>query len=149
MVRIQPLILLIALWLMLPACAEDTPVMHDGYYTVEATDFDEEGWKAFITIYVSDNKIVTVECNAKDASGFIKSWDMDYMRKMKSAIGMYPNQYARSYTAALLDKQNPAWVNPMPGAERHHRVFQTLSEAAIAQAKAGNKNVVFIDIPYN
>ena len=103
------------LLLLLPACSQNAQQMHDGYYTAEVTSFDDQGWKPFLTIYVSNNKIVTVEYNAKNASGFIKSWDMDFMRRMKSAVGTYPNKYVRAYAAALLDKQNPAWVMPYPG----------------------------------
>lgn len=53
----------------------------DGFYTVEMSDYNN-GWKEFVTIRVSGNKIVTVEYNAKNSSGFIKSWDIPYMRNM-------------------------------------------------------------------
>ncbi|MDR1397607.1 MAG: FMN-binding protein [Desulfarculales bacterium] len=123
--------------------------MHDGYYTAEATDFDDEGWKPFITVYVSDNRIVTVEYNARDASGFIKSWDVDYTRRMRDEAGTYPSKYIRAYAAALLDKQNPAWINAIPGAEKSHILFKALSEAVISQAITGDKSIVFIELPAN
>jgi major membrane immunogen (membrane-anchored lipoprotein) len=137
------------LWAMflLPACAQDAPTMHDGYYTAEAADFDAEGWKPFITICVSNNKIVTVEYNAKNVSGFIKSWDVDYMRRMRDAAGIYPSKYIRAYAAALLDKQNPALINVIPGSEKSHILFKILSEAVISQARTGDKSIVFITYP--
>jgi major membrane immunogen (membrane-anchored lipoprotein) len=146
-VKLQRIFSVIAITLLLSACSQETSAMRDGYYSAEAASFDTEGWKPFITIYVSNNRIVTIEYNAKNASGFIKSWDVDYMRGMMAAAGTYPNKYTRAYAAILLDKQNPAWVNPIPGAEPFHTEFQRLSEAAIAQAKAGNKNVAIVNLP--
>ena len=140
-------VFLALLLLLLPACSQNAQQMHDGYYTAEATSFDDQGWKPFLTIYVSNNKIVTVEYNAKNASGFIKSWDLDFMRRMKSAVGTYPNKYVRAYAAALLDKQNPAWVNAIPGAESSLILFQKLSVAAISQARAGDKSIALVDLP--
>ena len=49
--------------------------MQDGYYTAEAAEYSH-GWKEYVTICVMENQIVSVEYNAKNASGFIKSWDM-------------------------------------------------------------------------
>ena len=129
------------------ACSQNVSTMQDGYYTAEAAAFDSDGWKDFITIYVSHNKIITVEYNAKNVSGFIKSWDMYHMRGMKLSAGTYPNKYSRDYAAALVNKQDPSGVLPIPGAKKSHALFQLLADAAIAQAKAGDKRVVFVKWP--
>lgn len=130
------------------ACSQArTPEMQDGYYTAEASSFDSHGWKEFITIYISNNKIVTVEFNAKNASGLIKSWDMDYMRRMNADSETYPNKYARAYAAELLNKQDPAEVDAISGATYSGTSFQLLASAAILQAKEGDKSVVFVDLP--
>lgn len=143
-------LLILAILLATPslnACSHGASEMQDGYYTAEANSFNSDGWKEFITIYVSDNKIVTVEYNAKNASGFIMSWDVDYMREMKEQFGTYPNKYSRWYAAELLNKQNTSGVRAITGAGQTHISFKLLAEAAIAQAKAGDKKIAFVDLP--
>ncbi|MDL2226432.1 hypothetical protein LJB86_02110 [Deltaproteobacteria bacterium OttesenSCG-928-M10] len=40
-------------------CSSGGPGLRDGYYTAEAAEFDQLGWKEFLTIYVNNNIIVT------------------------------------------------------------------------------------------
>lgn len=130
-------------------CDEDeneNNAMVDGFYTAEAAEFGETGWKEYITIYVSGNKIVTVEYNAKNASGFIKSWDMEYMRKMNASDGTYPNEYTRLYSDDLLNRQDPNKVDAISGATHSYHYFKALANEAINRAKKGDKNVAFVDL---
>ena len=136
----------IAAAVFLTACQTETTDLKDGYYTAQAASFNRYGWKEFITIYVNNNTIVTAEYNAKNASGFIRSWDMDNMRQRRRAVGTYPNKYARAYTVALLNRQDPAQVQAVAGAEAAHRNFQALAAAAIARARDGNKMVAFVSL---
>jgi major membrane immunogen (membrane-anchored lipoprotein) len=118
----------------------------DGYYTAEAVCYDRHGWKDYITIYIDNNNIVTAEYDAKNASGFLKSWDMDYMRLM-SAQGLYPALYSREYSAALLRLQRPEGIDALAGATRSYNAFTLLAATAIAQARANNKNVALVELP--
>jgi len=133
--------------LLLTGCQGQNGVMHDGYYTAEAADYDSEGWKDFLTIYVSDNKIVTVEFDAHTDSGFIRSWDPDYQRRERAESGLHPSEYLRTYTGELLNLQNPAKVLVVAGAERQHKIFQLLTEAAIVRAQAGDKTIDIVNLP--
>lgn len=139
--------MILTLVLIFTACAQESSRMQDGYYTSEAASFNSHGWKEYLTIYVSDNKIVTVEYGAYNASGFLKSWDMDYMRNMNRLDGTYPNEYSRTYRIALLNWQTPDGIDAMTGATDSHDSFQLLTEAVIAQARAGNKQVALIELP--
>ena len=123
--------------------------MQNGFYTAEVRDFDEKGWKEYVTIYVLNNAIVTVDYNAKNASGFVKSWDMEYMRRMNESEGTYPNKYTREYAEALLNRQDPARVDAVSGATRSHASFQRLVKAAMEQARLGNPNVIYVDSATN
>lgn len=134
---------------LLSACSQKTSEMQDGYYSAEMASYDAYGWKEFITIYVSDNNIVTVEYNAKNSSGFIKSWDMNYMRTMAAECGTYPNEYTRAYAVSLINWQDTAEVDAVSGATHSHITFRLLAEAAIAQAKAGDKQVALVEQPGN
>lgn len=141
------ILFVIILAAVLTACSSNGSVMQDGYYSAEMSDFDIYGWKEYITIYVRDNTIVTVDYNARNASGFIKSWDSNYMRSMSADSGTYPNEYTRAYAVSLLNWQNPADVDAVSGATHSHTTFQLLAEAVIAQAKAGNKQVAQVVHP--
>lgn len=120
--------------------------MRDGYYSAEASSYDSEDWKDFITIYVSGNSIVTVEFNARNRAGLIRSWDLDYQRRANVVPGMSPVRYLRAYADDLCSRQDPDRVSPLPQAERQHAAFQRLARAAVAQAKAGDKRVAFVDL---
>jgi major membrane immunogen (membrane-anchored lipoprotein) len=119
--------------------------MASGYYTVEASSFDEFGWKEYITAYIDNNRIVTVEYDAKNASGFIKSWDMDYMLQMNAIKGNYPAKYTRYYSTALLNRQNPERIDVLSGATVSFYSFKALAAAVIQQAWAGDKKVALVD----
>lgn len=143
-----PAVLLSILLLVLFAGVRQSraAAMQNGFYTAEARDFDDKGWKEYVTIYVSGNTIITVDYNAKNASGFIKSWDMEYMRKMNASDGTYPNKYTREYAEALLNRQEPDKVDAISGATHSHVSFQQLAKAVIAQACAGDPNVAYVDL---
>jgi major membrane immunogen (membrane-anchored lipoprotein) len=119
--------------------------LRDGYYTAEETGA-YRGWKEYLTIYVSNGKIVTCEYNAKNASGFIKSWDMDYMRNMNEACENYPDKFTRNYAHALLTNQTSSGIDAMSGATESHKSFITLADAALARALDGDYEVVFVDV---
>jgi|GEM_PF-278555 len=139
---------LVLLPALLGACvSSETSSLKDGYYTAEASSFDSLGWKRFLTIYVNQDRIVTVDYNAKNASGFIRSWDMDSMRRMNAETGTYPSKYARAYAVALVNRQSPAQVEAVPGAARYLESFRLLAEAAIERARRGDKSVAFVDLP--
>ena len=127
-------------------CAERADAMKDGYYTAEAAEFDEHGWKEYITIYVSGGTIITTDYNAKNASGFIKSWDMEYMRVMNRVSGTYPNEYTRLYAESLMNSQDVAQVDAITGATHSYHTFVKLADAVIKQAQSGDKSVCFLDI---
>jgi major membrane immunogen (membrane-anchored lipoprotein) len=124
-------------------CKSETTGLHDGYFTAEVKDFNH-GWKEFLTICVKDGLIVSAEFQAKTASGFIKSWDMDYMRTMNKVDGTYPNEYVRVYTQELLETQNSD-IDGLSGATNSHESFKLLAAAVIEQARNGDTDVAIVD----
>jgi major membrane immunogen (membrane-anchored lipoprotein) len=120
--------------------------MRDGYYTAEMEDY-YHGWKEFLTIYVNSGKIVTAEYDAKNASGLIKSWDMDYMRRMNKIDDNYPNKYTRHYAAELIARQTTDDIDAMSGATESYHLFKVLADAVIEQAMTGDKTVAFVKTP--
>ena len=118
------LLFLVFCLLGIPACSSQSE-LKDGYYTAQAAQASH-GWQEFVTITVRGGKITSVEYNAKNDSGFIKSWDNAYMYNMKSDTGTYPNEYTRNYAAQLHSSKS----------------FEKLSAAVIEQAKKGDSNVI-------
>jgi major membrane immunogen (membrane-anchored lipoprotein) len=120
------------------------PGLKNGYYTAEAVEFDALGWKEYLTIYVFNGRIVSAEYNSRNSRGFLRSWDMADKRRSTLATGTNQSRYSRDYTVALLNRQDPAKITPVPGASRVHRKFQRLAEAAGKQSQAGNRRVAFV-----
>lgn len=140
---IRRTLLLLLLTILLTACGKTTG-LQDGYYTAQASEFSH-GWKEYITIIVKGGRIVSVEYNAENASGFIKSWDNAYMQTMLGVTGTYPNEYMRYYAGELLEKQGEEEIDALSGATSSYSSFQKLEAAVIEQAKNGDSNIVLVD----
>ena len=119
--------------------------LHDGYYTAEEAEY-AHGWKEYITIYVNNGRIVTADFDGRNSSGFIKSWDMDYMRVMTKTDGTYPNKYMRAYVSQLVERQCTNGIDAVSGATHSYNSFKQLADAAILQARNGDGKAVFVDI---
>ena len=128
---------------MLTACGSKTE-LQDGYYTAQAPQFSH-GWKEYITIMVKGGSIVSVEYNAENASGFIKSWDNAYMQNMLHTNGTYPNEYTRYYAGQLLEGQGDGGIDVLSGASSSWGSFQKLAEAVLEQAKQGDSGIAVVD----
>lgn len=142
MKRIWSLILVLLFMVSLTACTEKTG-LQDGYYTAQAAEFNH-GWKEYITIMVKDNSIVSVEYNAENESGFIKSWDNAYMQTMLHSNGTYPNEYTRNYASQLLSNQQEE-IDALTGATSSYNSFKKLAAAVLKQAQKGDSSTVLVD----
>ena len=141
--RIFTMLLSLLLVLLLTACGNQAR-LQDGYYTAQASEFSH-GWKEYITILVKGGSIISVEYNAENASGFIKSWDNAYMQTMLHANGTYPNEYTRYYANQLLEGQGEGTIDAITGATSSHGSFQILAQAVLEQARRGDSSIVFAD----
>ncbi len=126
------------------SCARSGGSFKNGYYTAEMAKFDDKGWKEYVTIGVSGGKIVTVEFNAKNESGFIKAWDMAYMRRMNAQKGTYPTRYTRTYAASLIKSQSANQIDAVAGASVSGWNFSALVSAALENAKKGDHSVAIV-----
>ena len=131
---------------LLTACGNQTG-FQDGYYTAKVSEFSH-GWKEYITILVKGGSIVSVEYNAENASGFIKSWDNAYMQTMRQSSGTYPNEYTRYYANQLLEGQGESGIDALAGATSSHGTFQVLAQAVVEQARKGDSSIVLVDVSH-
>lgn len=143
MKRMLSIVLILVGIMLLTACGDQTG-LQDGYYTAQASEFNF-GWKEYITIMVKGGSIVSVEYNAENASGFIKSWDNAYMQTMLHSNGTYPNEYTRYYAGQLLEGQGEEKIDALTGATSSYGSFQKLAVAVIEQAKQGDSSIVIVD----
>ena len=141
--RLCIMLLFLLLTSALTACGNQTG-LQDGYYTAQALEFSH-GWKEYITIMVKGGNIVSVEYNAENASGFIKSWDNAYMQTMLHSNGTYPNEYTRDYASQLLEGQGNSSIDAISGASSSHTSFVKLAEAVLEQARKGDSSIVVVD----
>jgi major membrane immunogen (membrane-anchored lipoprotein) len=132
------------IFLMAAACRKENFNLKEGYFTAEAAEFDSFGWKEYLTISVSGGKIIHVEYNAYNPSGFLKSWDMDYLRTMNEANGTYPNAYTRYYAGKFLEKQGVEGIDALSGATHSYPVFIGLAEAVLKCAMEGDHSTVLV-----
>ena len=144
MKRILCMTLLLLLLVTPLASCKTASELQDGYYTAQASEFSH-GWKEYITIMVKGGSIVSVEYNAENPSGFIKSWDNAYMQTMLHSDGTYPNEYMRFYASQLLEDGQADGIDALTGATSSHSSFQKLAEAVLEQARKGDSSIVLVN----
>ena len=144
MKRMVTILLSLLLMLSLLTACGGQSKLQDGYYTAQAAEFNF-GWKEYINILVKGGNIISVEYNAENASGFIKSWDNAYMQTMLHTNGTYPNEYTRYYASQLLEGQGEGSIDAITGASSSHGTFQMLAQAVLEQARQGDSSIVFVD----
>ena len=95
---------------------------------------------------VKGGKVVTVEYNAKNESGFIKSWDNNYMQNMLRVKGTYPNEYTRYYASQLMGATDVPHIDAISGATTSYGTFQKLMVAVIEQAKKADSALAIVPV---
>ncbi len=133
--------MLIVMTLLISGCGSK---MKDGFYTAEMSDYSF-GWKEYLCILVKGGDIVYAEFNAKDPSGYIKSWDNAYMENMGTLSGTYPNEYTRYYVAELIESQNSEDIDTLTGATTSGSNFTRLAAAVTKQAVRGKSTTIIVE----
>ena len=141
--RITYVLIVVMMAVLLAGCGSSAG-LKNGYYTAEMAEFSF-GWKEYLIIQVKNGNIVSAEYNAKNASGFIKSWDNSYMKSMINEQGTYPNKYTREYVQQLLDGQADTQVDAITGASTSGGNFEKLVEAVLKQAAAGDSTTAIVE----
>lgn len=136
----------LALAALVPGCSTVSSAMKDGYYKAEASSYNQYGWKDYVLIYVSGDRIITVEYDAFNQSGFCRSWDIDVTRAINQGTGTYPSELERMYAVSLLNWQNPWDIDTVSGATDSLSAFQKLSDAVLSCAKTGDKRVALVNL---
>lgn len=136
-------LLLLCVVFLAGGCGSDSK-MKDGFYTAEMAEASH-GWREYLCIMVKNGTIISAEYNAKNDSGYIKSWDNAYMENMLTANGTYPNEYTRNYVAQFLETQDPDAVDAISGASHSASSFRKLAAAVISQAVKGDSATFLVE----
>jgi major membrane immunogen (membrane-anchored lipoprotein) len=132
-----------------PGCAPEDGMLQDGYYSAISDSYNEAGWKDFITLYIYNNKIVTAEYNARNASGLVLSWDSASLRGLQAETRLHPDLLIRVYIQDLLTWQDPQRIRRIPADTYVYETFKKLAIVATEQAKIGNRAVAQVRVAEN
>jgi len=141
--KVYMIISLIILCAFCTDCSDNT--LRDGYYAAEMSEYDF-GWKEYVTIIVKNGKIVSADYNAKNVSGFIKSWDNAYMKNMNSVSETYPNEYTKLYAAQLKENKNGDNIDMISGATESGMNFRVLSKAVVEKVQKGDSSSASVSL---
>lgn len=119
--------------------------MQDGTYTLEETDFDENGWKVFIEMTVDDGKITSSKYNYEDADGQLKTEDEDYQEMMKDKTGVGPQEFVKQLNDELVATGDAQLVDIVTGATHSSEAFVNYAQQLIQAAQKGNVEPIIID----
>ncbi|MBC1457071.1 extracellular electron transfer flavoprotein PplA [Listeria newyorkensis] len=127
------------------ADAKTDGTMTDGTYKLQEKNFDDKGWKAFMTITVKDNKITESDYNYKDKDGKLKTDDADYEKNMKAKVGTGPQEYIPALNDSLVAKQSAADVEVVTGATHSSDTFINYSNQLIQAAQRADTATIEIN----
>jgi major membrane immunogen (membrane-anchored lipoprotein) len=128
-------------------CKSNTNALKDGYFTAMSSEFNKDGWKDYLTIYVNNGLITTAEYNAFNETGLLRSWDTDYLKSLYKPGFQSPNHYPRQYCSYLVALQNPARVQTIDGGRKTHEIFVTLAQAALNHSRQGLNTIAEVKLP--
>ena len=111
------------------ACgASNNSKLKDGDYTVETAKADDHGYKAKLSIKVSDGKITEAKYNEFNGeTNAMKREDKDYNEKMTGVSGIGPAEYEPQLEKALIEKQSSD-IDVITGATSSSNQFKKLAE---------------------
>lgn len=104
-------------------------VLIDGEYKAEFAEFDSNGYKDFLRVTVKDGKISSVEYNAMDANGNLKTDDEKFGAKMEKVNGTSPKRFSADLANQLIENGNIEGVDDVAGATWSSNSFRALFNA--------------------
>lgn len=125
--------------------AKTDGTMTDGTYKLEEKNYDDNGWKAFMSIEVKDGKITKSDYDYKNKDGKLKSEDADYEKAMKAKEGVGPQEYLKQLNDSLVEKQAAGSVEVVSGATHSSDVFINYANQLIQAAQKADTTTISIN----
>ena len=119
--------------------------LKDGDYTVETSEADEHGYKAKLSIKISDGKITEAKYNEFNSeTNAMKREDKGYNEKMTEVSGIGPAEYEPKLEKALIEKQSSD-IDVITGATGSSNQFKKLAEKVLKNAEEGKTEATLVD----
>ncbi|MBF2545174.1 extracellular electron transfer flavoprotein PplA [Listeria seeligeri] len=125
--------------------AKTDGTMTDGTYKLEEKNYDDKGWKAFMSIEVKDGKITKANYDYKNEDGKLKSEDADYEKAMKEAQGTGPQEYLKQLSDSLVKNQSASTVEVVSGATHSSDAFINYANQLIQAAQKADTTTISIN----
>ncbi|HDU0914541.1 TPA: FMN-binding protein [Listeria monocytogenes] len=125
--------------------AKTDGTMTDGTYKLEEKNFDDKGWKGFMSIEVKDGKITKANYDYKNKDGKLKSEDADYEKAMKDKVGTGPQEYLKQLSDSLVKNQSAASVEVVSGATHSSDAFINYANQLIQVAQKADTTTISIN----
>ena len=123
----------------------NTSKLKDGSYSVETAKADDHGYKAKLSITVSDGKITEANYNEFNAeTNALKREDKDYNEKMKGVSGVGPEEFEPQLEKSLIDKQSSE-IDVVTGATSSSEQFKKLAAEVLKNAEEGKTEATLIE----
>ncbi|EUJ18417.1 putative lipoprotein [Listeria aquatica FSL S10-1188] len=119
--------------------------MTDGTYKLEEQNYDDKGWKGFMSIKVKDGKITDANYDYKNKDGKLKSEDADYEKAMKAKAGTGPKEYLKELNDSLVKNQAAGAVEVVSGATHSSDTFINYANQLIQAAQRGDTTTIKIN----
>ncbi|MGJ8731068.1 extracellular electron transfer flavoprotein PplA [Listeria aquatica] len=127
------------------ADAKTDGTMTDGTYKLEEQNYDDKGWKGFMSIKVKDGKITDANYDYKNKDGKLKSEDADYEKAMKAKAGTGPKEYLKELNDSLVKNQAAGAVEVVSGATHSSDTFINYANQLIQAAQRGDTTTIKIN----
>lgn len=127
------------------ADAKTDGTMTDGTYKLEEQNYDDKGWKGFMSIKVKDGKITDANYDYKNKDGKLKSEDADYEKAMKAKVKTGPKEYLKELNDSLVKKQAAGAVEVVSGATHSSDTFINYANQLIQAAQRGDTTTIKIN----
>lgn len=137
----------LTLVLLLAGCAQEQ-YFHDGTYTAEFEDFDGRGYKDYIRVTVKDKVVTSIEYDAVNEEGALKSADEKYASDMQKVQDTYPDKYTADLINQYMEAQSISGVDALAGATYSSDAFTALfTELEKSMLSGDTETVTVANIP--
>ena len=127
------------------------PLYQDGTYEVEMPEYDN-GWKDFVRLTIIGGEVESIQYDARDEDGQLKSADEKYERDMISgnaANGLpetYPADYIQKLVDSYMQSGSAEEIDSVAGATISTHRFQKLLRHALKSARQGRTELFAVPL---
>lgn len=124
---------------------EKENLLKAGLYQLEEKDYDDEGWKAVMSITVKNDEIIASSYEEVDSKGHVKTTYIDYPGNNTGDADTRPMTIIPKLNQALIETQDPDSIPIIEGADSTTKSFKTYAKILMNAAVDGNHSIFIIE----